>query len=258
MHFASRILLLASAVLALSAPTAGATTLFAEHVTNGFLDLTWAIGFNGSGPAFVPVTLAPGDPAYANPSGDHTVASGTTADVNNGGLFINLTNPGAASDYTWEGYVFTGPGNETRRGLFLRSDQSTGFTTGYMFVIEKTLAQVRFRKLSGQGATTLGSWLLPTTPPFNASLPTNTWVHLKVEATGNQFRCWLQGVELTAGTPIVDATSPYLTGWVGAYSFDAVAGLLTTYYDDLTLSVPDGPTPAVSATWGAVKARYRR
>lgn len=257
MHFASRILLLASAVLALSAPTAGATTLFAEHVTNGFLDLTWAIGFNGSGPAFVPVTLSPGDPAYANPSGDHTVASGTTADVNNGGLFINVTDPGAFNDYTWEGYVFTGPGNQTRRGLFIRC-APPAFTTGYMFVIEKTLAQVRFRKLLGQGASTLGDWFLPSTPGFGGLLPTNIWVHLKVEATGNQFRCWLQGVELTSGGPITDASSPYLSGWVGAYSFDAATGLLTTYYDDLTLSVPDGPTPAASATWGAVKVRYRR
>jgi hypothetical protein len=257
MKFVSKFLLLAAAVLAFSTSSARAAAVLSEHVTGGNLDLVWTIGFNGVGPSLMPLTLAPLDPAYANPSGDHTVALSTTSAQVDGGLFMAVTSPGAYDDYTWEGYVFTGPGLETRRGLFLRSDQATGFTTGYYLAIERTLAQVRFRKLTGQGATTLGSWFLPTTPPFNALLPTNVWVNLKVEAIGNQFRCWLNGIELTSGSPIVDATSPYLTGWVGAYSFDSSAGLLNAYFDDLALSIADGPTPATPATWGAVKARYR-
>ena len=64
-------------------------------------------------------------------------------------------------------------------------------------------------------------------------------------------------VELTGGTTITEATAPYLTGWVGLYNFRFDLGLVPVYFDGAILSVEDGPTPAQSQTWGAVKARYR-
>jgi len=256
MKFASKVMLLAGAVLALTSSVSGAVPVFSEHVTGGVLDLVWTPGFNTPVRVLQPLTMDALDPAYANPSGDHTVAVAVNTIPDSGGIIMSLVDPGALNDYTWEGDMFTGAGN-TRRGLFLRGDPTNGFTTGYQFVVESGLGQVRFRKLTGQGATTLGNWLLPITPPFNASLAQNTWIHLKVNAVGDDFRCWLNGVELTAGGPITDPSAPYLSGWVGIYNFRFDLGLVPVYFDDLVLSTDSDPTPAQSATWGAVKARYR-
>lgn len=256
MKFASRVLLLASVVLALTAPATHAAPVFSEHVTGGQLDLVWIPGFFTPQRQLQPLTLDPGHPAYSNPSGDHTVAEAINTVPDSGGIIMAMLDPGAISDYSWETWMFTGDGN-TRRGIVFRGDPSVGFTVAYQFVVESGLATVRLRKLSGQGATNLVTWFLPTTAPFNAPLPTNTWAHFKVNATGNQIRCWLNHVELTSTGPYVDATAPLLTGWAGLYNFRFDLGLVPVYFDDAILSVEDGPTPAAHATWGAIKARYR-
>src|SRR4051794_22003397 len=104
-----------------------------EHVTGGLLDLGWDPGF-GLSNRLQPLTLLPSDPAYANPSGDHTVGVATnSAAPDSGGLILTTTDPGGYSDYVWEGWIFTGAGN-TRRGLVVRADPTNQFTSSYQFV----------------------------------------------------------------------------------------------------------------------------
>ncbi len=236
-------------VLAFAA-AAGPSEAQEEHVTNGALDLTWVAGFGQPGNDvpmnLAPQTLAPGHPAYDNPSGDHTVANATTSCAPNcGGIILSATDPGALTDYAWEGWVFVD--GTSRRGLAVRCDASTNLSTGYVLVIEPSLIQVRFRKLSAMGATTLGDWFV--TP---GSIPTNTWRRLRVIAQGSSFRCFLDGAELTT-TPILDASYP--SGWVGVYNFNQAASNNVAYFDDLALV--DGITGTTRPTWGSLKVRYR-
>ena len=239
--------------LVLAAP-AGAAVHKQERVPGGALEQTWLPGF-GVGRTFEPLVMPVADPAYANPSGDHTVAVLTNNATTLGGIAACATDPGPYSDYRWEGWFFTGAG-DTRRGLILRADPNAGagFETFYQFVLNPGLFQLRFRKfVLSAPAPDLASWTTNTLPGGVPQL--NTWHHMAVVATGNQFRCFFDGVELTT-TPIVDATSPILTGWVGAYNFSASVGEVPTYFDDLTLTV-DSPVPVRSASWGSIKKLYR-
>lgn len=243
---------LGSAVLmTLLTVPAHATTVVAEHVTGGVLDLTWVPGFAVLN-TMEAVTLTPADPGYANPSGDHTVGRIVNAVPDSGGIVLPATDPQGQSDYTWEADVFTGDGN-SRRGLVVRADPSNGFGSCYQFVMQAGLLQFNFRKLVNSTPSTLGTWFSNT---FPGGIPaTNTWHHMKVVASVNTFRCFWDGVELTP-TPIVDPT-PLLTGWVGAYNFRFDQGGIPFLLDDLTLSVDD-IVPALPTSWGSLKARYAR
>jgi len=243
---------LMSALLVFAAATAAAAVIKQERVPGGALEQTWFPGF-GVGRIFTPLTLVAGDPALPNPSGDGTVAVLTNVDVNLGGIAACATDPGAYADYTWEGWFFTGAG-DTRRGLILRADPIDGFQTFYQLVVNPGLFQLRFRKfVAGGPLPDLASWTLDVLP---AGVPTaNSWHHMKVSALGNQFRCYFDGVEMTP-SPIVDATDPILTGWVGAYNFSASVGEVPAYFDDLVLTA-DQATPARKSTWSAVKRLYR-
>jgi hypothetical protein len=237
--------------LAIAVP-AGAAVWKQERVPGGVLEQTWLPGF-GVGRTFEPLTLPGADPAFANPSGDHTVAVLTNNPTTLGGIAACATDPGPYSDYRWEGWFFTGLG-DTRRGLILRANPADEFQTFYQFVLNPGLFQLRFRKfVASTPAPDLASWTTNTLPGGVPQI--NTWHHMAVVAMGNEFRCFFDGVELTT-TPIVDATSPILTGWVGAYNFSASVGDVPVYFDDLQLIV-DSPTPARSASWGAIKKLYR-
>jgi len=99
----------------------------------------------------------------------------------------------------------------------------------------------------------LASWFATVLP---GGVPTaNSWHHMRVDATANSFNCWFDGFKLNA-TPIVDATDPILTGWVGAYNFSASVGEVAAYFDDLDLSCTTVPTAARGTTWGALKKLY--
>ena len=220
-----------------------------EHVTGGVLDLVWDPGF-GLSNRMQPLALLPTDPAWANPSGDHTVGVATnSAAPDSGGLILTTTDPAGLSNYVWEGWIFTGNG-DTRRGLVVRADPTNGFTSSYQFVIQRGLLQVNFRKLLNQTPTTLGTWFSNTFP--NGTPAVNTWHKMKVIADGNTFRCFWDDFELTA-SPIVDSDLP--SGWVGVYNFRADLGGVPFYVDDLVLS-PASITSVVPTSWGALKARY--
>lgn len=262
MNHATRLCLVVGAALLLGStarPVAAVESpVLGEHVTGGNLDLVWVPGFNTPVRNMQASTLPPSDPAFANPSGDHTVGVATNTVPDSGGIILTCTDPGAFdTDYSWEGWMFTGGGN-TRRGLVLRADPGNNFQSCYQLVIQAGLLQINFRKLIGQIPTTLGTWFSSSLPGYGGgAIPQNRWVHLKVSATGNSFRCWLDGFELTGTSgPIVDSSSPLLTGWVGAYNFRFDTGLVPVYFDDLILSA-EAATPARVSTWGEVKARYR-
>lgn len=239
-------------LLALSfATTASAVVIKAEHVTGGVLDQVWVPGFGVINNA-TPVTLLPADPAYANPSGDHTVISTTNAVQDSGGLVLPCTDPLGQADYVWEADMFTGDGN-TRRGLVVRADASNNFQNCYQFVIQSGLFQLNFRKLLNQTPTTFGTWFTNTLP---GGIPQpNTWHHMKVVASANAFDCYFDGVKLNA-SPIIDANSPLLTGWVGVYNFRFDLGGIPVLWDDLTLSTVS-VVPAKNTTWGRLKSLYR-
>ena len=239
-------------VLALCATTAQAVTVIQERVPGGALERTWLPGF-GVGRTFAPLVMAPADPAFANPSGDHSVAVLTNNAVGLGGIAVAATDPLGNADYSWEGYFFTGLG-DTRRGLIVRADPSNGFQTFYQLVINPGLFQLRFRKFVGGGPLPdLASWFLNTLP---AGVPLqNTWHHLRIIAVSNQFRCFFDGIEMNT-TPIVDNSAPILTGWVGAFNFSASTGEVPTYFDDLTLGIT-GAVPTRTTSWSAVKKLFR-
>jgi hypothetical protein len=252
-----RILLLALAVTLVPA-IASAAAVLQEHVTGGSLDLGWLNGFGVSN-NLQPLTLSPADPAYANPSGDHTVGLALTSSTpDSGGIILTCTNPGALSDYSWEGWVFTGDGN-SRRGLVVRADAATladadpanDFSTCYQFVFQSGLLQFNFRRLVNSAPTTLGTWFSNAFP--GGSPAVNTWHKMKVTAIGNTFRCYWDGFELTNGSPILDSSIP--TGWVGVYNFRFDLGNIPFYVDDLILD-DLGATPTARTTWGALKSRY--
>ena len=244
-------------LLAVGATTAGATlpvVVKRERVPNGALEQTWIPGF-GVGRTFTPLVLPAGNPAIPNPSGDNTVAVLQNNAITLGGIAACTTDPNGFSDYEWEADFFTGDGN-TRRGIIVRADP--GFSQFYQLVINAGLFLIRFRKFVGGTPVVpdLASWtanLLPGGVPA-----TNTWHHLAVIATGNTFHCFFDGTELTAGTlgsPVVDTSSPILTGAVGAYNFSASVGEVPAYFDDLVLSA-DHPIPTRNATWGGLKRLY--
>jgi hypothetical protein len=238
-----------AAVAAFAAP-AGAAVIRAEHATGGMLDLVWAPGF-GTPNTMMATTLDPAHPAYANPSGDHTVAYVINAAPDSGGIVLACTDVLGTSDYTWEGWIFTGDGN-TRRGLVLRANPANNFQSCYQFVIQAGLFQFNFRRLEDRTPTTLGTWFANVLP---GGVPqVNTWHKMKVIAQGSNFRCFFDDFELT-GPPIVDAVNP--TGWVGVYNFRFDLGGVPVYFDDLELSA-DPATPAAPASWGALKANYRK
>jgi hypothetical protein len=241
-------------LLALSQSVAHAAGIKKERVPGGVLEQTWLPGF-GVGRTFTPLTLPAGDPANPNPSGDNTVAVLQNNDTNLGGIAACATDPGGFADYTWEANFFTGAG-DTRRGLILRADPTNGFQTFYQFVINAGLFQIRFRKFVNGAPTVpdLASWFATVLP---GGIPTaNSWHHMRVDATANSFDCWFDGIKLNS-TPIVDATDPILTGWVGAYNFSASVGEVAAYFDDMDLSCTTVPTAARGATWGALKKLYR-
>jgi hypothetical protein len=250
MHMAKTLSL--ASLLALAVALPAAATVVEEHVPNGNTQLVWVTGFN-TNRMLIGGVLDGADPAYANPSGDHTVGVLTTAITDSGGIALSCTDPQGQSDYTWEGWFFTGDGT-TRRGLIVRGDPTNNFYSTYQFVLYAGNAQLTFRKLLNQTPTTLQSWIGPAIP---GGIPAaNTWHHLKVTAVANTFRLWWDDTELTSGGPIVDTNGPLLTGWVGVYNFRFDISNLTTYFDDLILT-SESPTPTRNSTWGSLKALYR-
>lgn len=253
MHLAKKLSVSLLAV-ALMAGVTFAGAVVEEHVTGGTLDLEWFPGF-GLSNKMQPATLDPADPAYTNPSGDHTVAVATnSAAPDSGGLILTGVDPGGHADYIWEAWIFTGDGS-TRRGLVVRADPSdpnNAFDSCYQFVIQQGLFQINFRKLINSAPTTLATWFSTELPA--GSIGQNEWHHMKVIANGSSFQCFIDGHEFTSGGPIVDTDLP--TGWVGVYNFRFDVGGIPVYFDDLILT-PLGATPAQRASWGSVKALYR-
>ncbi len=198
----------------------------------------------------VPLTLDAGHPAYANPSGDHTVGLAlSSAAPDSGGIIVSCTDPGALNDYTWEGWINTGDGN-TRRGLILRADPSNSFTTFYAFVIESGMLTLNFRKLTGMGSSSLLSWLTTSTPTGFPQL--NQWNHMKIIASGGSFQCFWNGYQLPGA--IDDST--YAAGWVGVYNFRFDIGQVPFLVDDLKLGTIK-PLSVDASSWAAIKALYR-
>ncbi len=241
----------ALALMLAFASQAQAVSIAEEHVNGGALQLNWLPGYD-TPRTLLALTMNPSDPGYSNPSGDHTVGVLTNTVQDSGGIALSAIDPQGQNDYTWEGWFFTGDGN-TRRGLVLRASVGDNFKSSYQFVLYSGMAQLVFRRLVGQTPTSLRSWVGPQIP---GGIPlVNTWHHLKVEATGNQFRLWYDGVELTAGNPVVDAT-PLLTGFVGVYNFRFDLGNVPVYFDDLMLTTQN-VVPARTTTWGAIKNLYK-
>ncbi len=239
------------ALLVIAAPSSAAPVR-SEHVTGGNLDLSWANGFGVSN-KMKPLTLTASDPGFANPSGDHTVASATNSVApDSGGIILTATEPAGLSDYLWEGYFFTGEGN-SRRGLVVRAEPTNGFASHYQLTIKTGLLTVEFRKfVNGAPMATLGTWLTSSLP---GGIPQpNTWHSLRVQALGPVFRCFFDGNELLPPpTPDADLTS----GWVGVYNFRFDLGGIQALFDDLLLS-PVDITPVARESWGGIKARYAR
>jgi len=225
-----------------------------EHVTGGVLDLLWINGYDTPN-NMTPVTLASDHPAYANPSGDHTVGSATNAAPINGGLIVTTIDALGASDYQWEGWMFTGDGN-TRRGLIFRASPANNVKTFYMFVLESGLLRLRFRKLvaPSQISTIVSEWFTTALPGGLPAL--NTWHHMKVVATGSSFQFFWDGVDVNGGAPVVDAVDPLTSGNVGCYNFSAASGEVPVLYDDLLLTNL-GPVASRRSSWGAIKKLYR-
>ncbi len=247
-HASLRVLV--PAALLLVTTSAFALDIKQERVPGGVLEQSWVPGF-GVPRSLVGAILPPADPAYANPSGDHTVGVLTNATPDSGGIALACTDPVSQSDYIWEGWFFTGAGN-TRRGLVLRADPGNQFQSCYQFVVNAGLFQILFRKLVNGAPATLGSWTSNTLP---AGVPQqNTWHHMKVIAYANTYRCFFDGTELTT-TPIVDATTPLLTGWVGVYNFRFDLGNVPVQFDDLRLSL-EGSTQTRRVSWGSLKSRF--
>ena len=251
--------LLTTTLLAAASP--GAThslVTFEEHVTGGTLDQAWDNGFGVSN-TMQPATLAPDDPAYANPSGDHTVASATNSQApDSGGVILTAIDPRGAEDYTWEGWIFTGAGTP-RRGLVVRADPTeksfsglpSKYISSYQFVIQSGLFQIAFRRVVDGAPTTLRSYNAAQLPA--GSLPQNTWHKMRVEAVGPTFRCSIDGFEFTDTDSLIhDGTLP--TGWAGVYNFSAFTGGVPVYTDDLVLT--PNATPVHVASLGEVKARW--
>lgn len=268
MKTAKRILLGVAGILLIgSIAYAAVLPLWVENVPGGTLARLWVGGFNTPSQVLTAVTVPPDSGAlYNNPSGDHTVGVAVNAIPDQGGICFTVTDPGPSSgDYTWEGWMYTGQAN-TRRGLLVRVNPAGGITQGYMFVLESGGFTIRFRKLTSETVVrTMKQWLA-TDAGWPGAIPQNTWIKLKVECTGDQFRCFISGpngeVELPGG-PVQDVPAaneppqPFLNGWVGCYNFRFDLGGVPVFFDDLTFSA-DPATPASTTTFGGLKAKYRR
>jgi len=237
--------------LALVVPVAQAQVVIEERVSGGSLDLIWTPGFFLTND-LEPVTLAPGDPGYPNPSGDDTVASLTNTPPEEGGLGIAVTDPAGVANYRWEGMVWMGNG-DTRRGLVARAGTpAAGFTENYQFVIQPGLLTLSLRKLSGEGAETLAEWF--TTDTQSGFPPQNSWQKMAIECLGNTLRVFWNDEELTT-TPIENAELP--TGYVGVYNFRFDLGGVSVLYDDLVLTAID-VVDTEERSFGDLKSLYNR
>ncbi|MEO5618873.1 MAG: hypothetical protein ABIS67_13985 [Candidatus Eisenbacteria bacterium] len=243
------------AMMAMTIGTSAAAAPYREeHVTGGALDLVWVNGYDTPN-NMLPLTLGSGDPAYANPSGDHTVGVATNAPTLSGGLVVTTIDAQGTNDYQWEGWMFTGDGN-TRRGLIFRASPAANVKTFYMFVLEAGMLRLRFRKLvaPSQVSSIQNEWFTTALP---GGIPAvNSWHHMKVVATGNVFQFLWDGQDVNGGTPIVDATSPLTFGNVGCYNFSSTSGEVPVYFDDLLLTNLS-PVPTRTTSWGAIKQLYR-
>ncbi len=241
-------LALASLALALSVSSAAAAPDLQELITGGAFDLPWTNGLYISAVA-TPATLGSGHPAYANPSGDHTVMVLATSTNDSGNVILAATDPHGTADYVWEADVFTGDGTSSR-GIVVRADPTDGFENNYNFIIRPGLFELRFRKMVNTMPTTLQSFFASSLPA--GSIPANTWHRMAIVAVGSKFRCFFDNVELTT-TPIEDTQFP--TGWVGAYHFKFGATGFEAQFDDLALFSGDA-TPVANTTWSELKRRY--
>lgn len=248
-----RLTLVAALIAVASSAFAAPNLIKQERVPGGVLEQLWVAGFE-TDRNLQPLSLVPADPAYANPSGDHTVGVLTNTVQDSGGLALAATDPLGQADYEWEGWFFTGDGN-TRRGLVFRADPANDFATHYQFVINSGLFQILLRKIVNSTPQVLGSWTSNTLP---GGVPTtNSWHHMKVRADANAIRVWFDGFELTNGTPIIDASSPLLTGFVGCYNFRFDLGNVPVYWDDFVLS-NDAVVGARSISFGQLKSSFRK
>lgn len=236
--------------LSLGITSTAQSQVFVERVTGGALDLVWLNGF-GVSANMQPMTLSPGHPAYANPSGDHTVARATSMPVDSGGIVLSATETYGTPDYSWEAWVFTGDGN-TRRGLVVRADPNNDFQSNYQFVIQNGAFQLALRKLVNGAPTTLGSWFATVLPAGSITL--NAWHKMRVVAMGPRLSCFFDDFELTPPGGILD--TELTEGWVGVYNFRFDLGSIDFLTDDLTLELSQ-TTPAATTTWGRIKAAYR-
>ncbi len=248
-----RLVLTAMFVTVASSAVAAPNVIKRERVPGGLLEQVWEAGFN-TDRNLQPLTLLPSHPAYANPSGDHTVGVLTNTVQDSGGLALAVTDPLGQADYEWEGWFFTGDGN-TRRGLVFRASPANDFATHYQFVINAGLFQILLRKLVNSVPQVLASWTSNTLPGGVPAV--NTWHHMKVRADANAYRVWFDGHELTGGTPVFDTTNPLLTGFVGCYNFRFDLGNVPVYWDDFVLST-DAVVPARSVSFGELKTRFVR
>jgi hypothetical protein len=168
--------------------------LWTESVPGGSLARYWVGGFNTPTKKLEAFVVPPDSIGlYANPSGDHTVGAATNAIPDSGGICFTVTDPGVpGGDYTWEGWMYTGQAN-TRRGLLVRVNPAGGITQGYMFVLESGGFTIRFRKLTSESVVrTLKQWIA-TDAGWPGAIPQNTWIKLKVECSGDLFRCFISG-----------------------------------------------------------------
>jgi len=107
-------LILCALMGALLASPAGAGVR-EEHVTGGVLNLVWVPGLTLPNGDVLPnvmnaAILDPADPAYANPSGDHTVGVATnSAAPDSGGAILTCTEPAGLADYSWEAWSSPAP-----------------------------------------------------------------------------------------------------------------------------------------------------
>ena len=118
--------ILAAAAGLLVAAAAIAAPYREEHVTGGVLDLVWSRGYDVQNKVEA-LTLLPGNPAYANPSGDHTVAVATNSFApDSGGIIVSTIDNMGNNDYAWEGWMFTGDARVIT-GFSRIEERETGF-----------------------------------------------------------------------------------------------------------------------------------
>jgi hypothetical protein len=242
----------------------GQDPLYEEYFTGGTPDLEWESGyFDSLGNPLTPMLV---DSVPGNPSGDDWVGVVEAYFVAHVGRGMAIAGERDLRDYSMEAEVWVDVSSDSYyEGIMIRMSQDTtsNIIEGYQLVSNfyppYLYQQLKFRKFSStmKGSRDLRIY---TGDDIPGGVPTESgWHTFKIEAVGNQFWLYWDGIELP-GNPQTDTTQvPLSSGRFGLYIFNQNFGQvmcddIVVVSEGISLTGPDPGLTGMDNTLYAANA----